>query len=404
MLYEHQKLAIRNCIVNPRYALYHEQGLGKTITAIISADYYINARGSSANAVVICPAFLQQNWKNEIERWSKFKDRYTVYSYNTFIGVPTQFWPAHYLIIDEAHYIKNRRAQRTRAVVNAAMAAKRVILLTGTPVGNRNILDLYTHLICLDPTNSYAKYSNFRDKFMRAKNHRFDKEKSCNEGEFLSILSKFSERRLKVDCLDLPEKIYHVIPCEGMRVHKNLHVLHKMQLQTGIDVHLRDKDTNTLIESIPSTSKKIETLVQLVGCINPESQIVIYVAFRKSIELVKEALKKETIEEFHGGLTLAQKEAVLKHFRAGKFRILIPTIQSLSEGATLTNCNTVIYLDRTFSNTQIAQSEDRFHRIGQKYSVDYYNIVSNGIDKKAYEMLKQNKSFDEITKEIENAE
>lgn len=402
MLYEHQKSAIRNCIEKKRYALYHEQGLGKTITAILSADYVLSKTGKKRGVIVICPAFLQSNWQREIESWSKFGDCYRIYSYETFWRLPVQAQRSLVLIADEAHYIKNRRAKRTEAVVNAAIAAERVILLTGTPIGNRNILDLYTHLVCLDPTNTYSVYRNFRQQFMRMKTHKFQKDESRNEDEFLKMLEQFSERKLKIDCLDLPEKIYHEFSCKGTRVHQGLHVAHKMQAQEGFDFDVIDKSSGELVETLISTSEKLDVLSNLIKTIGEDKQIVIYVAFRKSIEFIPRDISQNTLSYFHGDLSLKEKENVLQQFKDNKFRILIATMQSMNVGVTLTNCSEVIYYSRTFSCTERAQSEDRFHRIGQRNIVNYYDIIANGVDKKAFEMIKQNKSYDEIKKEIGN--
>lgn len=412
MLYKHQKTAIRKCIENNRYALYHEQGLGKTITAILSSDYILSKKEKNKRVIVVCPAFLQSNWQREIEKWSKFQEFYRIYSYESFWRLPAQAQRCAILVADEAHYIKNRRAKRTEAVVNAAIAAERVILLTGTPIGNRNILDLYTHLVCLDPTNQYSVYRNFRAQFMRMKTHKFQKDESRNEDEFLKMLASMSERRLKVDCLDLPEKIYHEFSCRGTRVHQGLHVSHKMQAQEGFDFDVIDKSSGKLVETIKTTSEKIKVLEDLldnIELIDPTKQIVIYVAFRGSMSAVASQLffgshRRNFVALFHGEMSLLDKEQILQAFKDGKAKYLIATMQSMNVGVTLTNCSEVIYYSRTFSCTERAQSEDRFHRIGQRNIVNYYDIIASGVDRKAFEMIKQNKSYDEIKKEIEGAE
>ena len=408
MLYEHQKTAIRKCIENKRYALYHEQGLGKTISAILAADYILSKMQFGKSVIVVCPSFLQPNWAKEVAKWSKFESFYKIYSYETFWRLPVPARKTKMIIVDEAHYIKNRRAKRTEAVVNTCIGAERVILLTGTPIGNRNIIDLYTHLVCLDPTNAYSDYRNFRQRYMRVKTHKFQKDESRNEDEFLKMLAPMSERRLKVDCLDLPEKIYHEFGCKGTRVHQGLHVAHKMQAQEGFGFFIEDKSTGEVVEMIDPTSEKHIVLQDLIDSIPSNNQIVIYVAFRKSIEFIQQFFSTEKNlylkpHEFHGDLTSSQKEKVLTDFKENKFRILIATMQSMNVGVTLTNCSEVIYYSRTFSCTERAQSEDRFHRIGQRNVVNYYDIVASGVDRKAFEMIKQNKSYDEIKKEIEDA-
>ena len=179
-----------------------------------------------------------------------------------------------------------------------------------------------------------------------------------------------------------------------------------MQAQEGFDFDVMDKSSGELVEHLKSTSGKIEVLVDLVENIG-NKQIVIYVAFRKSIDLIAKRIIKVGIVNnvliFHGDLTPLTKEDMLNKFISGKFKILIATMQSMNVGVTLTNCSEVIYYSRTFSCTERAQSEDRFHRIGQRNIVNYYDIIANGVDRKAFEMIKQNKSYDEIKKEIENA-
>src|SRR6185437_1186989 len=406
MLYEHQKEAIKLLIRNEKFALYHEQGLGKTITSIIAADFCLKTDPQNYDEIrVICPAFLQQNWFQEIKKWSKFPNKYKVFSYEKFSNLVTSNQQCSFFIVDEAHYIKNRRAKRTDAVANAVIRAKRAVLLTGTPIGNGSILDLYTHLVCLNHKHEYANYRAFYNQFVEHKQHKFDKPKPKNVEQFMRILEPYTQRKTKMECLDLPPKTYKTIMCKGSKAPKHLHVSHKMQLQEGfpVDVQIKDDDTVLDIVRYESSSKKLETLSQIIDCLAPKTQVVIYVAFIKSLEYISRELKKEKIthECFSGQLSEGQKNLMLSNFKNGKFRILIATMQSLNVGVTLTNCCNVIYYSRTFSCTERAQSEDRFHRIGQHNVVEYIDIVSEGIDERAFELIKQNKSIDEIQAELE---
>lgn len=407
MLYEHQKEAIRAIIKNPRYALYHEQGLGKTITSIIAADFCLKTN-HNYQITVICPAFLQKNWQNEIVTWSKFASCYRIFSYEKFCNLDERTMTCDFLIIDEAHYIKNRRAKRTQCVVNASLRASRTLLLTGTPIGNSNIIDVYTHLLSLNPKNPWAQYRNFMCTFIEQKRHKFDKPQVvlAKVPEFMAELAKVSERRTKADCLDLPEKIYQIIPCQGSRAPTQLHVSHKMQLQEGFQVQVVPKNDAGepcgLPEKYTSTSKKLYTLIDIINCIPDNEQIVVYVAFVKTLEFIQGMLKKIKVTSkcFSGQLSDKDKQETLEQFKQNKFRVLIATMQSLNVGVTLTNCHNVIYYSRTFSITERTQSEDRFHRIGQRNVVNYTDIIADGIDKRAYEMLKQNKTFDEIVEDL----
>ena len=407
-LYQHQKDAVKTCIITPRYALYHEQGLGKTISAIIAADYFVSKKIHS-NIVVVCPAFLRQNWLREIAVWSKHVQNYSVFSYEKFTSAPQEYQRPHFIIVDDAHYIKNRKAQRTQTVVNAAIFAKRVLLLTGTPIGNGDILDMYTHLVCLDPKNQYAKYRDFFAQFVIKSTDRFFKLMPKNQSEFMQILAPLSERKLKSECLDLPDKIYTQYYCAGTQVQKHLHAMQKLQLQDGWPLQISEhkNDRVTLSTTVyKSTSEKLKTLFSLLDCIDASQQIVIYCAFIGTLEFLYEKIrhKKYSSRAFHGGVPDRKKQQIIDDFKDNKFKILLATVQSLNVGVTLVNCSNVIYYSRTFSVTERSQSEDRFHRIGQKSVVSYYDIIADGVDTRAYNLIKENKTYDEIIQELQNAE
>jgi len=394
-LFKHQKEAVKLIVEKKKFALYHEQGLGKTITSIIAADYCV-LNFDTKLITVVCPAFLQTNWRDEIEKWSKFKSKYRIFSYEKFCSLDDLHKKSDFFIVDEAHYIKNRKAKRTQKVVSAVIDSERCVLLTGTPIGNGNIFDLYTHLVCLDKNNFYAKYNKFYSEFVQKGNHKFDKPIPKNVDKFMKILEPFSQRKTKNECLDLPEKIYKVLDCKGTKVSRNLHISHKLQLQEGYTLQTEEG-------VFKSISNKIDVLIDFIDCLQNDTQIVVYVAFIKSLNLISDRLTELKINHktFSGELSNKEKDIILNDFKEKKIRILVATIQSLNVGVTLTNCNTVIYYSRTFSATERAQSEDRFHRIGQRNCVEYIDIVADGIDNKAFDLIKSNKSFDDIKKELE---
>lgn len=79
-------------------------------------------------------------------------------------------------------------------------------------------------------------------------------------------------------------------------------------------------------------------------------------------------------------------------------------MQALNAGVTLVNCHNVVYYSRSFSCIERAQSEDRFHRIGQVNKVTYYDIVANGFDKKAFDLINSRQNFDAIKTQLEQFE
>ena len=408
-LYQHQKDAIRAGITKKKYAIYHEQGLGKSLTAIAIAKFAI-LKENVNEVYVVCPAFLKHNWAGEIEKFQpELLPHFKIFSYEMFCKIPEAIRSKiKFLIADEAHYIRNRKTLRTNAVVTAAMKAQRVLLLTGTPIGNASILDLYTHLVCLDHKHPIAQYRAFFKEFVNkiSTHGGFPVLKAKNETRFLEIIAAYSERKTKQDCLDLPDKVYVEIPTKGAKVQQDTHIIHKLMAQEGFAFDVAHPDTGAILQDFEAHENKISILLDLLETLDG-AQVTIFCAFRKSIPFITEAIRKKlkaSCVAFYGELSDEKRVQIIDDFRSNKAQYLVATMQALNAGVTLVNCHNVVYYSRSFSCIERAQSEDRFHRIGQVNKVTYYDIVANGFDKKAFDLINSRQNFDAIKTQLEQFE
>ena len=130
MPYEHQKTAVKKLLGNDKYILADDMGVGKTTSATIAA-----LESKSKKVLIICPATLKLNWKREIENYTD--DEISIVSSKNWVS--GKFIIINYdilknfhsldkkdelttlldenfdlVIIDEAHYISNTKAQRTK--------------------------------------------------------------------------------------------------------------------------------------------------------------------------------------------------------------------------------------------------------------------------------------------------
>lgn len=405
-LYQHQKDAIRAGITKKKYAIYHEQGLGKSLTAIAIAKFSV-LKESIDEIYIVCPAFLKHNWAAEIEKFQPdLLLNFKIFSYEMFMKIPAAVRnKIQFLIVDEAHYIRNRKTLRTNAVVTTSMTAKRVLLLTGTPVGNSSILDLYTHLVCLNHRHPYAQYRAFFKEFADklATRGGFPIIRAKNETKFLEIISEYSERKTKIDCLDLPDKVYVEIPAKGTKVQQDTHIIHKLMAQEGFSFEVTHPDTGAVIQTFEEHEQKLNILLDLLETLDG-AQVTIFCAFRKSIPFIMDGIKKKLKAKcvaFYGELSDEKRIQIIDDFRSNRAQYLVATMQALNAGVTLVNCHNVVYYSRSFSCIERAQSEDRFHRIGQVNKVTYYDIVANGFDKKAFDLINSRQSYDNIKKQLE---
>ena len=136
-LQEHQqRIADRVAGSNPRMLVYHGLGSGKSLSALAAAEAAQKLDGGSYG--IVAPASLKNNFQKEIKKFTSAAPGSTpeVMSY-TGLGMGKQFQDRpETLIMDEAARLRNPDSAMTQAAVRAAAQAKRVMLLTGTPITN----------------------------------------------------------------------------------------------------------------------------------------------------------------------------------------------------------------------------------------------------------------------------
>ena len=113
-LFDYQKVGADFLCKNPAAFLADEQGLGKTLQVIAACDTL-----GLTKVVVICPAIAKINWRREFDKWGTVEREVKVFSYDKITQSKevrneiAKFEP-DVLVLDEAHYLKNRTAKRTK--------------------------------------------------------------------------------------------------------------------------------------------------------------------------------------------------------------------------------------------------------------------------------------------------
>jgi len=176
-----QKIGIAFLINNQHALLADEMGLGKTIQAIGGINEL-----KAKSVLIVCPASLKLNWQAELAIWLEESLKvYIVEKRSAIIPKDADIIIVNYDIIDhsnihyqlrdreydivicdEAHYMKNMKAARTKAMLNSKgliRKGKYKWLLTGTPVLNRP-MELFAILRVLaaqhlEPYTSWTRYA-----------------------------------------------------------------------------------------------------------------------------------------------------------------------------------------------------------------------------------------------------
>ena len=223
----HQKESIQKLVENKKFILADDMGLGKTTSTIIAA-----IEANAKKVLIICPATLKINWKREIENYSdksvyiaegknfNIESDYVIINYDIIKNfhdpkkkTDSQILNSNFdlVIVDEAHYIKNASAQRTKLINDIVKSVERIWLLTGTPMTSRPID--YFNLLSLVDSPVAKNWMAYAIRYCQGYQFNVGGRKvwnimgASNLEELRDRTASTILRRLKEDVLDLPDKI-----------------------------------------------------------------------------------------------------------------------------------------------------------------------------------------------------
>lgn len=227
-----------------------EMGLGKTIQTISLLAYLASEQGVWGPHLVVVPTSVILNWEMEFKKWLPGFKIMTYYgtpkerkekrvgwskenafhvcitSYQLVLQDQSVFRRKHwqYLILDEAHHIKNFRSQRWQVLLN--FNSKRRLLLTGTPLQN-NLMELWSLLYFLMPNGvshdmpiGFANLKEFQEWFSHPVDRMIEGQQGVDEEsrnaiqKLHTVLRPYLLRRLKADVeKQMPQKHEHIVYC-----------------------------------------------------------------------------------------------------------------------------------------------------------------------------------------------
>lgn len=383
-LYEFQEKWV-NYATNHHYCVNGDQmGLGKTIQAIALAEQ------QAENILIVCPAYLKLNWQAEVDKFGAEKN-YDYVSYSSLKNVVNKFARADMIIADEAHYLKNMDAKRTRHFHEFVLKCTphRLVLLSGTPIQN-GVSEFYSLILLCSYNPSNTSGEDIRKYF---KSQWTFNKTFCNMTQFRvkgRTITKFSgmkrkdelkrllkgkyTRRLASEVLELP-KI----------VRKNVMIRNKenpelkeawTQFEMGFkDAHLMKSKAESAMLKAEFTAKYVKDLVE------QGEQVVVFTAHLAPVPILIECLRKVcAVSVITGEVKSDNRHRIVKGFQEGEYKVLIATIGSASTGFTLTAARHLVFNDLDWVPANNAQAEKRIHRIGQEEKCVIHYIFGSKVD------------------------
>jgi SNF2 family DNA or RNA helicase len=450
--YQHQLTALEKSWNRETYAYFMEMGTGKT-KVLIDNIAMLYDKGKIDGLLVIAPKGVMGTWhkqelpthlpdhiENVAVMWQANINKKQKEKLNTLFEIEValhilimnvealstdkglkfaqKFLLSHktLMVVDESTTIKNPKALRTKNIIQISDMAKYRRILTGSPV-TKNPLDLFSQCYFLDPYHlDHQSYYSFRTRYAIMKTAYISGRSIQLVSGFKHLdelaekLKPFSYRVLKEDCLDLPPKIYMKrnieLSGEQKKVYKEmkekaLATLHGKQITTMTALtqlmRLQQITCGHFVADDGTTqqikSNRLDELMDILDEI--EGKAIIWAHWQADIKNIIKQIKKvhgpRSVVDYYGLTPQDQRDKNKDAFQNdSKVRYLVGTPQTAGYGITLTAANTVIYYSNGYDLEKRLQSEDRAHRIGQKKSVTYIDILAEEtVDEKIVKALRR---------------
>lgn len=422
-----------NCI------LADEMGLGKTLQTISFLGYLKYIKDEKNKHLIVVPKSCLQNWYNEFQKFipemkvkifhmsrSEIKSeskslsnkKYDIIltTYEMCLFAKNQFKDVNwsYIVIDEAHRLKNENSQLSKIV--RMFKFQHRLLLTGTPLQN-NIHELWALLNFIVP-DFFKDSEKFENYVLNA-----DKEEKSIE-KLRNVLQLFFLRREKMDVeKSLMAKKYVNIYCPLSEMQREWY---KSILKKDLSNVYLDRGVKTALLNIVMQLKKCCNHPYLFDGAEPEpfesgehlvynsgkmiildklllslkskgSRVLIFSQMAQMLDILEDYSIFRGFEycRIDGKTSSEDRTAAINEYNAPdseKFLFLLTT-RAGGLGINLYTADTVIIFDSDWNPQADLQAQDRAHRIGQKKQVHVFrfvteNTIEEGIYLKAQQKLK----------------
>uniref|UniRef100_A0AAU6R6B0 DNA helicase n=1 Tax=Micrococcus phage Kurnik TaxID=3092208 RepID=A0AAU6R6B0_9CAUD len=306
------------------------------------------------------------------------------------------------IVVDEAHRMKDPKSKQSRAIkaMRRPGTDQNAFGLTGTPIGDAPG-DLWTVLNFISP-EEFPSRAAYIDRYCLAGYNMWGGLdivglNPTTKDEFFKIVEPRFRRMPKAAVLPfLPPKVknrrYSEMSTKQAKAYRQMDdnqiaVLEKEDGSVGVAVTANPLVELTRLTQFASAyayadedgkihlsepSNKIDTLMEILEDTG-EEPLVVMAQSRQLIDLAAARLAKHKISHtlIVGGQGSWEREKAKDDFQAGRVRVILCTIAAGGIGITLTRANRLVFLQRSWSNIENKQAEDRVHRIGsEQHNVD----------------------------------
>ncbi|MCD8338820.1 MAG: DEAD/DEAH box helicase [Burkholderiales bacterium] len=404
-----------------------DMGLGKTVQAIA----LLGAKKQDGPSLVVCPSSVLINWKNELAKFDPSlnvrlfnkEDRKAVLQeakagdvvLSTYGVINTESehvakvnW--NVVILDEAHSIKNKATQISKAVKQ--IKAKSRFLMTGTPIQN-HLGEIWNLFDYANP-GLLGSFNSFAERFI----YPIQKAKDANGKEaqlrLKKLISPFMLRRTKQEVeQELPPRTEIEMKIPLSKEEQALYDKLRQEAYDDINYNAQNSAISILAHltklrqaachpelvdpKLQIGSSKTDAFLGLAQRLISEGhRALVFSQFTSHLALIRRELDALGIPYLYmdGSFSSTERDKLKKEFQEGSTPLFLISLKAGGIGMNLTAADYVIHLDPWWNPAIEDQASDRAHRIGQEKPVHIYKLIAEGtIEEKILTVHKDKKSL-----------
>jgi SWI/SNF-related matrix-associated actin-dependent regulator 1 of chromatin subfamily A len=300
--------------------------------------------------------------------------------------------------MDEAHFVKNNAALRTKAVKLLAKGIPHLLALTGTPIENRPV-EIFNAIKLVNP-NVVPSFWEFAKRFcgMKHNGYGWDFSGSSNTKELHDLLvNTIMIRRLKKDVLpELPDKVYSYVPMKlnnekeyGLAEADFISFVRNTRGEDAAE-KASNAESFARIEGLKQLAVKGK-LPQVISWINDflevDGKLVVYAHHKFVIDELTKTFGVKCLK-IDGSVPVDKRQGIVDKFQNDLAIRLMIISEAGGVGITLTAASNIAILELPWTPGSLSQIIDRLHRIGQKFSVNiHFLLAESTIEEKIASML-----------------
>lgn len=403
VLREYQKEALDFLVKNGyRGYIVLPPGTGKTLIAC-----YAIKECKPAKVLIVCPKSVINDWIRELKR-TGIPERYcTITNYEKFLSTyrGSQKLPyTDFLILDEAHRVKNIRAKTTRLMMRYRFFNMPKILLSATPF--KELIDLYTQFTIIDPY-IFGSWKNFVENYFIKEENPFGGVKYIPKSEaYREIFEKIAPYLFRKSREDLA-----LMGLEKVKIKKVFKTPEPYSWEKfKREVYLAELKESTLQDEEQISEKVIEklkgkfiTMYRLSQINNAEKHefikefvesnpdTVVYTRFVEEAEILAKLTGAYLVT---GATSDSERRKILSR----QDKPLVMT-SALSEGTNLSEYGTLIFSTIPSTPKELIQIAGRIDRITQKRKTITYMFLLDEYNSKMLKLLKDRKQLNDLLAE-----